>query len=103
MSGLSIAVAMHKGYADMTDGMEGFNTLQFEDLTDSYWAYDRDNISFSDNIDSVLDEDGNTYSFEVYGRGAVTEDEKYIMFDVDNGCGDRYYVVFSKEKRVQEE
>lgn len=103
MSGLSIAVAMHKGYAEMTNGMEGFNTLQFEDLTDSYWAYDGAGITFSDDIDAVLDEDGNAYSFEAYGRGAVTEDDKYIMFNVDNGGGDCYYVVFSKEKRVQEE
>lgn len=103
MSGLSIAVAMHKGYAEITKDMEGFNTLQFEDLTNYPWALCRDSLYYGDTVEEVESQEGSCYSLDVYRGGPVTEDEKYVMFDVDNGCGDRYFVVLSKEDRIQEE
>lgn len=76
--------------------------LNFEDLTDQFWSWDnRSDIAYSSDREDVVEDTGNGYGFEV--RYQADEDENYIRFYVDNGCGDKYDVVFSKANRVEVE
>lgn len=73
--------------------------LQFEDLTDYYWEFSGDSITYSDLAIDILDETGNAGCLEV--RQKVDEDPYFVRFYVENGCGDTYDVVFDKRKRLE--
>lgn len=76
--------------------------LQFEDLTDKFWGWDdRDSLVFHETDVAILEDTGDYYHFEV--RHKVEEDNNYIRFYIDNGCGDSYDVVFDKSKRLEVE
>lgn len=75
--------------------------LQFEDLTDYFWEYSTDSISFSDLSIDILDQTGNAMCIEVLYE--TDSDDKYVRFRIDNGCGEQYDVVFDKAKRLEVE
>ena len=92
-SPLSRAVAITREAKDLD--------LNFQDLTDYYWEFDGDSLTYSDLAIDILDDTGNAMCLEVrYERDA---DANYIRFYVDNGCGDTYDVVFDKLKRLEVE
>lgn len=74
--------------------------LQFEDLTDLYWFWDNlSEIQYSEDPEDIIQETGDYYILEVIYK--TDEDPNYIRFYVDNGCGEKYDVVFDKLKRVK--
>lgn len=76
--------------------------LNFEDLTNQFWSWDNsDYVLYSDDKTDVEEETGDGYSLEV--RYKQDEDDNYIRLYVDNGCGDKYDVVFAKANRVEVE
>lgn len=76
--------------------------LMFENLTDQWWSFDaHDYILHSSFLEDVEEDTGNGFGLEV--RYKSDEDENYVRFYVDNGCGDTYDAVFDKSKRVEVE
>lgn len=73
--------------------------LQFEDLTDYYWEFNGDSITYSDLIIDILDDTGNAMCLDV--RYEQDSDANYIRFYVGNDFGDTYDVVFDKLKQVE--
>lgn len=74
--------------------------LQFEDLTEQYWSWDNGGyLTYSCEREDVEEDTGEGFGLEI--RYKTDEDENYIRFYVDNGCGDKYDVVFSKEKQLE--
>ncbi len=74
--------------------------LQFEDLTDQYWNWDNEAyITYADNRSDIEEDTGDGFGLEV--RYKTDEDANYIRFYVDNGCGEKYDVVFDKLKKVE--
>lgn len=92
MSNLTHAVEIVKESANLD--------LQFEDLTDMYWAWENEAyITYSTEREDVEESTGDGFGLEV--RYKTDEDENFIRFYVDNGCGDKFDVVFDKRKRVE--
>lgn len=75
--------------------------LNFENLTDYFWSFDGDSITYSDLSIDILDDTGNAMCLEV--RYERDSDENYIRYYVDNGCGDKYDAVFDRSKLVEVE
>lgn len=73
--------------------------LQFEDLTDYFWAFAGDSILYSHLVEDILEDTGNGFCLEV--GYTVEQDNQFIKLYVDNGCGDKYDVVFDKRKRLE--
>lgn len=93
MTELSRAVELHKQNPDLN--------LSFDNFTDYFWSFDGDNISYSDLEIDILEDTGNAMCLEA--RYEVEQDERYIKFYVDNGCGEKWDAVFDKSKRVEME
>ncbi len=94
MTDLTQAVKLHKENPSLD--------LMFENLTDQWWSFNNSyDITFSDILQNVEEDTGLGFGLEV--RYIAGEDENYIRFHVDNGCGDTYDVVFDKSKRVEVE
>lgn len=92
MSNLSAAVQAVK--------LAGELDLNFEELTDEFWQHSGNEILYSQAREDITEDTGEAYSLEV--RWEVDRDENYVRFHIDNGCGDRYDVVFSLDKHVEE-
>lgn len=63
--------------------------------TESEVIYNKEN-----NTEDLLGGDGETYSGEIRNRA---EFDKYVIFDLDSGCGWDYQIIFSLENKVEEE
>ena len=91
MSYLTMAVKLHQ---------EKLN-LSFYNLSDYFWSFDGDSILYSDLAVDILEDTGNGMCLEV--RYKVEQDDQFIKFYVDNGCGEKYDAVFDKSKRLEVE
>lgn len=94
---LAMAVKMHQTFKSTeTDGI----SLEFE-LNENRWRLNSDDdiehIEDGEELSAFID--GNCYSLEI--RWIVHEDDDYLYAMVDNGCGDKYYVVFLKSNIVK--
>lgn len=54
-----------------------------------------------DNLDDLFNGDGETYSGEILGT--PIELDGFVMFLIDNGCGDKYQAIFSLDKKQDED
>lgn len=101
MSTLSLAVKFHQDYEEAVKDEANPSSLVFEDRVGLKWVKSSDEIYFwypqGATSDSCL------YSYELEYRGPVDEDENFIMYFVNNGCGDTFNVVFSKADESDEE
>lgn len=92
--------------SDLTRAVQVANSskdldLNFENLTEYFWSFDGDSITYSDLSVDILEDTGNAMCLEV--RYERDSDDKYIRFYVDNGCGDKYDAVFDKSRKVEVE
>lgn len=80
-------------YADVKDV-----TSDFELISDVWWKYVDDEVLWWDKDKDEEDCCGWEVNWVIY------EDDFYIHFDCDNGCGDRHIsVVFLKSEQVEGE
>ena len=91
MSSLTKAVKLHQENPELN--------LSFENLSDYFWAFAGDSILYSHLVEDILEDTGNGLCLEV--GYTVEQDDQFIKFYVDNGCGDKYDVVFDKRKRLE--
>lgn len=91
---LKLAVQMHKTY----NAVDAPISLEFE-LCEYRWCIDGDCINYLEEDGTIEDfEEGNHFSLEICYISH--EDDEFLHAKVDNGCGDRYYIVFLKENQV---
>ncbi|AQW88878.1 hypothetical protein pEaSNUABM50_00349 [Erwinia phage pEa_SNUABM_50] len=94
---LKLAVGMHQTF----NKAETTISLEFE-LCEYRWRFDSNEICYIEEDGTLEDfEEGNCYSLEICYISY--EDEDFLHAKVDNGCGDRYYVVFLKENLLPNE
>lgn len=95
---LTRAVEMHREFAALDTSL----FLEFE-LVDNIWSrpYGDHSIYWNtdDNKEDLEGECGETYGIEAY-RGPLYEDDEYLLTLGDNGCGDKSYYLFLKDKEV---
>ncbi|QHR65632.1 hypothetical protein nepoznato_183 [Escherichia phage nepoznato] len=101
MSTLTKAVEVHQAYEEAVKDHPNPSSLVFEDLSQYKWCETHDEVYFW-NPPSC---EGNVhlYSYELEYRHAVDEDDNYIMFYINDGCGSQWHVVFDKNKKSDEE
>jgi hypothetical protein len=97
---LKLAVQMHKEF----NSHESEFSLEFE-LNEEMWCregMDNDSVSYNTdgNKEDLFQGEGQTYNLEI--RYVTYEDEDFYKVYADNGCGDKYHVVFLKKNEVQE-
>lgn len=95
---LKRAVEMHREFAALNSSL----FLDFE-LVEHLWENvggDEIRWNTDDNEIDLTERQGETYNIETY-RGALYEDEDYLLIEGDNGCGDSHYYLFLKEKEVK--
>lgn len=91
---LAYAVKLHQHAAEASKVHPGGDiNLEFQDMTDASWCRSGDDSIF-------YIKDGDVYDYEI--RYVEEEDDRYIQFLADNGCGDRYFVVFDKTKERED-
>lgn len=93
MSYLTMAVKLHQENPELN--------LSFYNFSDYFWSFDGDSILYSDLAVDILEDTGNGMCLEV--RYKVEQDDQFIKFYVDNGCGEKYDAVFDKSKRLEVE
>lgn len=78
---------------------EADHVYSFEDNTEKYWQFtgNKRSIAF-DNKDWTLEDEDAEYSYELYG--SAIEKSEYTLMHVDNGCGDRFYIILDNSKRI---
>lgn len=94
---LKRAVEMHREFAALDTSL----FLDF-DLIENIWTRaSQDEIYWNtdDNEEDLQSLNGETYSIETY-RGALYEDDDYLLILGDNGCGDKSYYLFLKEREL---
>lgn len=91
MSYLTMAVKLHQENPELN--------LSFDNLSDYFWSFDGDSIRYSALVVDILEDTGNGMCLEV--RYKVEQDDQFIKFYVDNGCGEKYDAVFDKSKRLE--
>lgn len=101
MSTLSLAVTVHQYYEEAVKDSENPSTLVFEDRTGLKWVESGDELYFW--YPQGYTSNSNLYSYELEYRAPVDEDDNYIMYYVNNGCGETFNVVFSKALKSDEE
>lgn len=96
---LKLAVQMHKEF----NSHESEFSLEFE-LNEEMWCKfgDNDSVSFNTdgNEEDLFNFEGQTYNLEI--RYVTYEDEDFYKVYADNGCGDKYHVLFLKKNEVTE-
>lgn len=98
MSTLTKAVQTHKEYEEAVKDEVNPTSLTFENLTPLFWSYDGNEILTHHTPEAVKNWEGCCNSYEV--RYVVEEDDTYIMFRIDNGCGDQWDIVLSKHLQL---
>lgn len=101
MSTLSTAVKFHQDYEEAVKDAENPSSLVFEDRIGLKWVKSFDEIYFW--YPQGATSNSSLYSYELEYRGPVDEDENFIMYFVNNGCGETFNVVFSKADESDEE
>jgi hypothetical protein len=94
---LKRAVEMHREFAALDSSL----FLDF-DLIENIWtraSQDEINWNSDNNEEDLQSGNGKTYSIETY-RGALYEDDDYLLILGDNGCGDKSYYLFLKEREL---
>lgn len=94
---LTRAVEMHREFSALDTSL----FLDFA-LIENIWTRPYDDCIYwngEDNKEDLEDTGGETYSIETY-RGALYEDEDYLLILGNNGCGDKSYYLFLKDKEV---
>lgn len=93
---LSLAVAAHMLYNESVKDELSPVSLAFY-LIDRDWMFSGEDEIYYVNSRGFIE------SFELVHRGPTAEDDRFIMFCVDSGCGDVYEVVFFKNREKTEE
>lgn len=101
MSTLSTAVKFHQDYEEAVKDAANPSSLVFEDRVGLKWVRSSDEIYFW--YPRGCTSDSSLYSYELEYRVPVDEDENFIMYFVNNGCGETFNVVFSKADESDEE
>lgn len=89
----------------MTDIYNLFNDLirQPHDYTDCCW-YEQNGVVYwnvEDDVHELVENDGETYSMEVYGRS--TERDGYVFYTLFDGCGNKVQAIFDKRREIDVE
>ncbi len=96
---LKLAVKMHRDF----NALDTDFTLEFE-LCEHVWCRFGGHTSLvynsDDNEEDMLDQVGNTYSLDI--RRVAYEDDDFYKIYADDGCGEKYYMIFLKEKEIFE-
>jgi len=66
------------------------------------WYIDSGNlcINTDENLEELLDGEGETFCFEVRGKPCKSSDGWVLFYDADNGCGTRDTVILRADKEV---
>lgn len=97
---MSIQEALEKIHAGNQEITEYFGTTccPLEDHTDKYWYYPKNgDINYDD---EPFEEDEQNYSHEVV-RNRVIEKADYTLAYIDDGCGERFYMLLDNSKRLK--
>lgn len=81
------------------DGLP-LNIAYYENVV---WSYDDTELTINtdNDADDLYNEDGNTYSWEVYRVSPIVTDDGYVVFyDADRGCGSTETIIVIQNERA---
>lgn len=99
-----IVKAMNKTQEALSLVRKYFGTdslFSFEDNTEKYWSFtgNKSGIVF-DTIDWTLDDREPDYGYDI--RGTPFEKDEYTLMKVDDGCGEKFYIILDNSKRIED-
>lgn len=98
---LHTAIKMKKSFAEQAGKIGSTLDLDFEDLSDYKWINHEDQIWYNmENCkEDLMNGSGSTHSCEI--RYEIYKDDEFVIFEVDNGCGDRYSVLLTVANQME--
>lgn len=74
-----------------------------EDNTEVCWCVNYDSVMYNtdNNVDDLLDQNGDTYSGII--KGEPVEVDGYVMYTLDSECGLDYQAIFKLDLKVEED
>lgn len=74
-----------------------------EDNTKVCWCVSYDSVMYNtdNNVDDLLDQNGETYSGVI--KGEPVEIDGYVMYTLDSECGFDYQAIFKLDLKVEDD